>query len=194
MLKILLATTSSHKIIEFKNLVSLSQQPITLLSLKQFKNCQDEAPETHDNFADNALQKANYYWNKYHLPVLCDDSGLEVFKLNHFPGVNSKRWLEKKGFNFKINELLKMLKNKDNSCQYVCALAYRDQNHQKVFIGTFAGKLVKPQNNHGFGFDSGFFVEKYETTLENIQLETKNRISHRAIAFSQFTKWSEQNL
>lgn len=193
MSKILLATTSFHKIIEFKNLNNLFGNKFTLISLNELEKDIDEAPETSKTFQGNALQKANYYWNKYHIPVLCDDSGLEVFELKLFPGVNSKRWLENKGFNFKIKKLLAMIGNKDCACQYVCALAYRDQNHEQVFIGKFKGKLVKPTTKKSFGFDSGFYVNQYQTIFSNISLENKNKISHRYQAFKKFVDWFNEN-
>ena len=37
-----------------------------------------EPEEPHDNFRDNALEKARYYCAELNSPVLADDSGIEV--------------------------------------------------------------------------------------------------------------------
>ncbi len=191
MLKILLATTNQHKINEYRQMVQKYKQNIKLISLKDLGIENDDAPETSNTFIGNALQKAHYYWKKYQMPIICDDSGLEVFSLNNFPGINSKRWLEKKGFRFKINQLLTMIGSKNRDCQYVCSIAYMDRNKSKIFTSTIHGKLVSPidKPEYGFGFDIGFYLPLYQKTFSELKTDVKNEISHRGQAFKALMTW-----
>lgn len=190
MRKILLATTNIHKINEYNDLFNKYSHQFQFISLKDLDAQDDDAPETGDTFRANALEKAHYYAKKYQLAVICDDSGLEVPSLNNFPGIYSKRWLEAKAFNYKIKQLLKMINNKSNDCRYVCAIAYVDKYHQNVFMGTIAGKLISPLSlQEGFGFDSGFYLPNYHKTFSKLDVEVKNNISHRTLAFKQLIKW-----
>lgn len=50
-----------------------------------------ERDDPEATYADNAYLKAKAYWDKYHIPVLADDSGLEIFALDKWPGIITAR-------------------------------------------------------------------------------------------------------
>ena len=87
-MKILLATTNKKKIEEFNQMFKTID--IEFVSLKDL-NINIESPEDHQTFKENALQKAKFYHEMTNMPVISDDSGIELFELDNFPGVNSKR-------------------------------------------------------------------------------------------------------
>ena len=87
---IYVATTNQGKLEEMKEL--LSGQGIEIKSLmEQFPEAED-VEETGTTFEENAILKAETYAKKYQVPVLADDSGLEVYALNREPGVYSARY------------------------------------------------------------------------------------------------------
>lgn len=54
----------------------------------------EERGDGKATYFDNALLKAKAYWEAYHVPVLSDDSGLEINSLNRWPGIITSRALE----------------------------------------------------------------------------------------------------
>src|SRR5262245_13851771 len=88
---LILASTNQNKFFEIRT--ALGHTGIPLYSLGDFPAV-PEAPETGETFAENAMQKAKYYFEHFRHPVLAEDSGLVVPALNGFPGVRSARIAE----------------------------------------------------------------------------------------------------
>src|SRR5579875_1667678 len=88
--RLLIATTNPAKLSEYRLL--LAHYPLQLLSLRDLA-IREEPAETGRTFAENALIKARFYFERAHLPILADDGGLEVDALGGAPGVSSHRWL-----------------------------------------------------------------------------------------------------
>ena len=86
-MKIVFATNNKHKLEEVRAILGDS---IEVLSLSDI-GCNEDIPETGQTLENNALQKAYYIFNKYHVNVFADDTGLEVDALNGAPGVYSAR-------------------------------------------------------------------------------------------------------
>src|SRR5262245_58250600 len=114
---LLLATTNQNKVFEIRT--ALGQLGIPLCSLKDFPKI-PESPETGSTFAENAAQKANYYWEKFGKPVLAEDSGLVIPSLGGFPGVESARIGTDD--NFRMETVLNKLKDPSLSRRgyYIC--------------------------------------------------------------------------
>ena len=90
-MEIVFATNNAHKLSEIRSILGNS---IKVLSLSDI-GCEADIPETGTTLEENALQKANYVWQRYHLPCFADDTGLEVEALNGEPGIYSARFAEK---------------------------------------------------------------------------------------------------
>jgi XTP/dITP diphosphohydrolase len=88
MKKFVFATNNAHKLEEVSTILG---SKIELLSMKDI-NCNVDIPETADTLEGNALIKAKYIFNNYHLDCFADDTGLEVEALNGAPGVYSARY------------------------------------------------------------------------------------------------------
>ena len=87
--KILIATKNAGKAREYRELFEpMGLEVVTLADLPE----QVEINENGTTFAQNALIKAQTLTDKYHLPVLADDSGLVVDYLNGAPGIYSARY------------------------------------------------------------------------------------------------------
>ena len=87
-MKIVFATNNKHKLDEIRNILG---EKFEVLSLNDI-DCHDDIPETGCTLEENARQKAEYIYNKYHCNVFADDTGLEVEALGGEPGVYSARY------------------------------------------------------------------------------------------------------
>ena len=87
-MKIVFATNNAHKLDEIRHILG---EKFEVLSLNDI-NCHDDIPETGTTLEENARQKAEYIYNKYHMNVFADDTGLEVEALGGEPGVYSARY------------------------------------------------------------------------------------------------------
>ena len=86
--KFVFATNNSHKLEE---VTAILGEKVELLSMKDIK-CDTDIPETADTLEGNALLKARYIFDNYHLDCFADDTGLEVEALGGAPGVYSARY------------------------------------------------------------------------------------------------------
>lgn len=188
--KIILATHNENKVIEIRRMIHLeNQSSIEIVSLEDLKEY-DEVEETGKSFDENALIKAKYYYEKYHLPSLADDSGLVVPALHGAPGIYSARY---SGGNDEDNNqfLLKNMKDiTDRSAFYSCTICYYD-GLPHYFNGKVYGTIGYTEvGEHGFGYDPLFYVGK--RTLAQFSMDEKNKISHRGIALQKFMKFLHQ--
>lgn len=149
--------------------------------------------ETGKTFEENAILKAQTIFDMYQLPVIAEDSGLEVFSLDNEPGVYSARYAgEDKSDADNIRLLLKNLEDKeDRQARFVTVVAYIDQEGSiKTFRGEIYGNIgLHPKGTSGFGYDPVFIPDNTESTFAEIPLEIKNKISHRALAMQQFVDY-----
>ena len=79
--KFVFATNNSHKLEE---VTAILGEKVELLSMKDIK-CDTDIPETADTLEGNALLKARYIFDNYHLDCFADDTGLEVEALGGAP-------------------------------------------------------------------------------------------------------------
>ena len=90
MKEIMIATSNAHKVEEFREMLEpLGFQVRSLLGLNE----QIEIEETGTTFAENAMIKAETVHARLGIPVISDDSGLEVDAMDKAPGVYSARFL-----------------------------------------------------------------------------------------------------
>ena len=93
-MKIVFATNNEHKLSEIRSILGDS---IEVLSLKDI-GCDVDISETGTTLEENALQKAQYVYDHYHIDCFADDTGLEVEALNGAPGVYSARYASMDNF------------------------------------------------------------------------------------------------
>ena len=190
MKKIILASSNKGKIKEFKEM--FSKIGIKIIPQTEF-NIPD-ANETGLTFIENAILKARNCCVYTGLPAIADDSGLEVLSLNGKPGIYSARYAGMHGNDkANINKLLLNLKYSDQrQARFICALAFlkhKDDPMPILATGELSGEITtKEYGINGFGYDPIFFVPHLNKTLAQISNDTKNKISHRANALSQFIK------
>ena len=125
--------------------------------------------------------------------VVAEDAGFFVDALNGFPGPYSSYAYRKLG----IDGILKLLQKVDKRGAYFAsAVACCNQGQTFCFEGTVKGNVsIKPRGKQGFGFDPIFIPDQGEgRTFAEMDIDEKNRYSHRALAFSKFCEWAKSNL
>jgi len=178
-----LASGNSHKLDEFREILcNTFNIPIKILSLKDVGFSQ-EIPETGTTFAENARQKAQTVAEVVSMPVIADDSGLEVLAIGGRPGVYSARFAGENATDQENNTLLlKEMQGKDDRrARFVAniALVYPDKGVYQVEGKCHGVILSEGRGENGFGYDPLFLVPELSKTLAEIAPKEKNRISHR---------------
>lgn len=148
------------------------------------KMAQIEVEETGTCYAENARLKAQAWAWASGLPSLADDSGLEVEVLGGAPGVLSARIVP--GPDQARNDwLLSRLEGRlDRRARFVAALALSVPDHWTLISeGECPGRIATaPEGKGGFGYDPLFLPDGLSASFAAIPPETKNAISHRAVA------------
>lgn len=183
MRKLILATNNKHKISEIKEILrGIDLQTFSAADFDDFPDVE----ETGETLEENALIKAKTIWNKYGLPCLADDTGLEVSHLNGAPGVYSARFAGD-GCSFDDNnrKLLGMLRGvprEKRTAIFKTVIAFvDDKGRARTVEGTLAGYIgFETRGAYGFGYDPVFMVGN--RTLAELTPKEKNKISHRSAA------------
>ena len=175
---------ASHNKNKIKEISELIPKSINLLGLSDI-NCNDEIVETSDTIEGNALIKANFVYENFKINCFADDSGIEVEALNGAPGVYSARYAgEPKNDEKNLQKLLIDLKGNENkNAQFKTVIALVIDGKKQLFEGIIKGKIIsEKRGTNGFGYDPIFIPDGYDITFAEMDFETKNKISHRAIA------------
>jgi len=166
--------------------------------------CHEDIPETGKTLEENALQKAQYVYDHYHVSCFADDTGLEVDALNGAPGVYSARYAGGDGHDSEANmtKLLHELGNNNNRkarFRTVIALIEKKDicpcgcNSIKIvhqFEGIVNGEIIRERRGgEGFGYDPIFQPEGYDKTFAELGMDIKNTISHRARATQKLAEY-----
>jgi XTP/dITP diphosphohydrolase len=163
-------------------------------------NFNEDIAETATTIEGNAKLKAEFIWN--HLEkhpseksinaVFADDSGLEVDALNGAPGVYSARYAgETKNDEANNKKLLSELKNQTKrNAQFKTVIHFINSREQKQFEGIIRGTIAyETRGKNGFGYDPLFIPQGLRSTFAELNMETKNSMSHRAIAVKKLVEF-----
>jgi len=140
--------------------------------------------ETGRTLKENALIKARAVVEVTGLPVVADDTGLEVDALDGLPGVNTARYAgPKASYEENVVRLLESMEGvEDRTARFrtVVALVMPD-GVELTAEGSVEGVITKERRGGGgFGYDPVFEVDGQ--TLAEMAAEDKNALSHRARA------------
>lgn len=195
-MKLLVATRSGGKQREARRLLEAAGHEVLFPDEAGIvESPQEEALETAETFAGNAIRKAEYFARRSGLPTVADDSGLEVLSLGGAPGVRSKRWAGASGAPAEVDaannrELVRRLAGapeRRRTARYRCVLAFvpRDGAPPETFEGSCSGRILEaPRGEHGFGYDPLFFSDDLGCTFAEAAPADKDAVSHRARAFA----------
>ena len=183
-MKIVFATNNQHKLQEIRDILGSDYE---VVSLKEI-GCDVDIPETGNTLEENALQKAQYIYDHYHISCFADDTGLEVEALDGAPGVHSARYAEGTDHDSEANmaKLLRELAGKENRqarfrtviCyiekQDVCPCGCTSIKKVHQFEGIVNGRIATEKHGtEGFGYDPIFVPEGYNESFAQLGMDIK---------------------
>ena len=182
-MSLVFAANNKHKLEEISHLLEGTYEIIPLEAI----GCHDDIPEDHETLEENALQKARYIKEHYGCDCFADDTGLEIEALNGQPGVYSARYAgPAKDSKANMQKVLDNMQNQANrkACfRTIIALILDGQEY--LFEGRVDGEILTEQHGSaGFGYDPIFRPEGFKESFAEMDLDTKNSISHRGRAVS----------
>jgi XTP/dITP diphosphohydrolase len=185
-MKLVFATRNKYKIEEIARTMGAG---FTVISMEE-AGCTDDLPETSFTTAGNAMQKAQYFFQRFHLDCFAEDTSLEIDALEGRPGIYSARYAgPARSFDDNVNKVLEELQGQANRkalFRTVIGLIYKGDHH--IFEGIMEGSiLAEKRGSNGFGYDPIFQPKGYDKTYAEMSAEEKNAISHRAIAVRKLT-------
>ncbi|MCP4553381.1 MAG: non-canonical purine NTP diphosphatase [Bacteroidetes bacterium] len=186
--KMVFATKNANKITEIKKILT---DQFEILSLRDI-GFEEDIDETSDTLEGNALIKSSLIYKRFNLNCFADDTGLEVETLDGLPGVYSARYAgEENNAEKNIQKLLENLKNKSNrNARFRTVISLIINDKEIYFEGIIKGKISKlKKGSMGFGYDPVFIPDGYKKTFAEMELDEKNKISHRAIAMQKLINY-----
>lgn len=188
---LIFSTNNKHKIHEVREIIG---SDIVLKSLADV-GLEGDIPETADTLQGNALQKAQWVWERTGTDCFADDTGLEVEALGGAPGVYSARYAgEHCSFDDNINKLLAALEGKTNrrAC-FRTVICLIEQGVPRYFEGRVDGVILTERyGKEGFGYDPIFMPDRFAVSFAEMPLEVKNKISHRGLAVQKLCDYLTQ--
>ena len=210
-MKIVFATNNEHKLTEIRAILGDAFEVVSLADI----GCHEDIPETGQTLEENALMKAEYIYDKYHLSCFADDTGLEVEALDGAPGVYSARYAAMEATvpagspagishdsEANMARLLRELANNNNrKARFRTVIAFIEKKDVcpcgctsiKVvhkFEGIVNGEITREKSGaEGFGYDPIFRPDGYDKTFAELGADIKNQISHRARAVAKLAEF-----
>jgi len=185
MTSLLIATNNRGKMQEIRAL--LSDLPFSLVSPEEIGLIL-AVVEDGKSYGENAEKKAMAYARASGLAALADDSGLEVDALGGDPGLHSARYISQPGATDADRRafLLHNLQGKPQPwlARFRAAVAISLPNGDTgIAEGECRGRIIpEERGTKGFGYDPIFLVDPTEKTMAELELQEKNRLSHRGKA------------
>jgi len=193
MKELLLATANpgkAHEIIElFKDVPDLIFSSLADLNFDSTGFVEDG-----ETYRENALKKARYFSEKSGKMCLADDSGILVEALSGEMGVRTRRW----GLGEKVSDqewveyfLSKMRDVPDDArvAKFFCCACVYDAGLGlcEFFEGETPGLITKELEApimNGLPLSSCFRPDGFDRVYAALEIEEKNRVSHRGKAMS----------
>lgn len=183
--KLLIATNNKGKL---KEIQAILQDLDLQLVLPADLGLELDVEEDGRTYAENAKKKALAFSQTSGLTALADDSGLEVDALGGEPGLHSKRYAplpdatdaDRRAY------LLQNLNGKPRPwmARFRATVAIASPGRgMKLAEGTCPGEIIpEERGTGGFGYDPIFLIGSLGKTMAELEMDEKNRLSHRGRA------------
>ena len=198
---LIFATNNKHKLQEVREML---EGIVCIKSLKEmvdegYPQLEGEIPETADTLEGNALQKAQWVYERTGIDCFADDTGLEVDALGGRPGVYSARYAgEHCTFDDNVNKMLSEMEGKkDRHACFRTIICLIEKQGETVVTNNFEGRvdgtiLTERYGAEGFGYDPIFMPDRFAVSFAEMPLEVKNSISHRGLAVKKLVEYLKQ--
>lgn len=174
-MRIRLVTSNPHKLAEVSQILAPYGIEVERLSAEKVEIQHDDVAEIARRAAENLCAQYGDY-------VVVEDTGLYIEALGGFPGPYAEYVYRTIG----LSGVLKLLEGAANRrAVFKCAAALCLGGRVEVFLGEVRGAIAQaPRGTGGFGYDPIFVPEGLGYTYAELGDDVKNKISHRAQAFS----------
>ena len=193
--EILLATNNKHKLEEVRQI--LSPHGIIVYCISDLNLDYQEPVENGKTYQDNALIKANALKKLTDLPIIADDSGLEIEAIDNKPGLYSSRFSkELGGYDNTFKYIINKVKETNNSkARFICDIVLvNTEDKPLLFEGVCEGNIaLEVKGNDGFGYDPIFVPNGYDKSFAELKRDEKNAISHRGRALKKLLTYLRIN-
>lgn len=192
-MKLVFATQNRNKLREVSTMMP---EGIELVNLEDIGHT-EELEETSDTLDGNALQKAEYIFQNYHVSCFADDTGLEIDALDGAPGVYSARYAgDSKDSNANMDKVLEEMEGvEDRSAQFRTSICLFWKGNVYYFEGVVRGRILHEKAGaEGFGYDPIFAPEGEDRSFAEMSFAEKNAMSHRGRAIASLVNWLSENV
>lgn len=190
MFELLVATTNENKIKEIKQI--LEPHDIKVYGMKDF-GFNVDPEENGTTYKENAIIKAIALSKFSSLPIIADDSGIEIEALNNEPGIHTARFAKSLGGYDKAFEVImaKVKETDNNKALFNCDIALVNvEKDPIVFEGRVHGTIASHiEGINGFGFDPIFVSDKTGKANALLSEKDKNNCSARGAALAKLISY-----
>jgi XTP/dITP diphosphohydrolase len=191
MARLLIATTNQAKLAEYRLL--MRELPLMLLSISDI-GISDAPAETGATFAENAMLKARYYFDRSAIATLADDGGLEIDALGGTPGVRSHRWTGegRDDDQSRVDKVIRRMRDVEDGRRTArlrasMALVYRvgGELRERIVEAALEGVIPReayPHYRPGFPYRAVLFIPHLGRYVAELGEEEEAAISQRRIA------------
>ncbi|MCR4912063.1 MAG: RdgB/HAM1 family non-canonical purine NTP pyrophosphatase [Bacilli bacterium] len=181
--ELLVATNNAHKLKEIRKI--LSPYHITVYGMKDLNIDIGEVEENGKTYFENALIKATALQKITTMPIIADDSGIEIEALDNAPGLYSSRYASSfGGYPQTFEHIFKEIDGKTRRARFVCDIVLVNVEEKPLkFEAIIPGHIVeKVTDQSDFGYDPIFIEDSLNKTYASMSEDEKNRVSHRGVA------------
>lgn len=192
--EILVATNNAHKLKEIRQI--LSPHHITVYGMKDLNIDIGEVEENGKTYQENALIKALALQKVSKMPIIADDTGLEIVSMNNEPGLYTARYASSLGGHAEaFKDIFKRIEGKDRTAYFVCSIVLLNVEKRPLkFEARIPGHIAKEVTfGDGFGYDPIFICDEVNKTYAEMGQEEKNRVSHRGKALNKLLTYLKIN-
>lgn len=184
MIHLIFATNNAHKVEEIRAALGAA---FSLETMRE-AGLDIDIPEPHPTLEENAMEKARTVAQLTGRAAFGEDTGLEVFALDGEPGVKSARYAgDARSNDANIEKLLtKLGESPDRAARFRTVIALVMDGRAYSFEGICPGRItLEPRGTSGFGYDPVFVPDGSALTFAEMDMDGKNRFSHRKRALVQ---------
>lgn len=190
---VVVATGNAHKVAEIQAALDLPN--LTFVAASELQGGWVSPEEDGETFEANARIKARAAYQRFGMPALADDSGLEVDALDGEPGVHSRYYAgpcaTDEENNARLLLALRDVPHTERAARFRSTLVLVNEDGSEIVAtGTCEGAIgFEPRGENGFGYDPLFFPAATPgVTMAELSMVEKNAISHRGAALRELRR------